>query len=224
MSYFNKVKIEDADGNVIGSNQDQSGKYYLGSSIIQDIDSSENNFFTGSLAVGASWTGSADEAFGINGIQLYHASDQDCTIYVDQSVYSDFSESIFIVKDEQPCLANQVVTRTFQSVAPYYRIRIVNTGIDTTTKMMMMTGMTPIINPLPRKLSHGSNDAAGRLDTETTIRDQQIHRHVGVSPTNELQVVERNRLVGKSFVGNTTTQTSTHQVQMQLGILILRVT
>ena len=84
------AKIIDDSNNPIDSHQDADGGYHLGASIIQSIITSTKNSTTTNLASGATFTGTADETFGINGIQVFHASDQDCTIYIDQSIDDSF--------------------------------------------------------------------------------------------------------------------------------------
>ena len=54
--------------------------------ILQDIKSSEGNSSTDNLASAATFTGTAEETFGINGIQVYLFADQDCTVYVEQGL------------------------------------------------------------------------------------------------------------------------------------------
>ena len=166
--------------------------------ILQDITTSTNNSTEVNLAAGATFTGSADETLGINGIQLFHAADQECTIYIDQSI-SDSFPAATTVTDSFSCLANSPCTRTYTSVAPYYRLRVTNDGSSATTSLAAYTGMTPIINPLPRSLSDD-----GRLNVETTIIGQQnTDRHVWVTGTNAVNTVEIVRLVGTNFDGTT---------------------
>ncbi len=161
--------------------------------IIQNIKSSDNNSTTTNLASAATFTGTADETFGVNGIQVYHFADQDCTINIDQSL----DGTNWDVNDTWDCLANEECTRTLVSVAPYYRARVTNTGDSTTTTIRFATGMTPIINPLPRSLTDD-----GRLKTETHIGDHG-GRHAHISPTNTLNTNETVRLVGTNFDGTT---------------------
>ena len=167
--------------------------------ILQDIKTSTNNSTTTNLASGATFTGTADETLGINGIQLFHSSDQDCTIYLDQSIENTFSDLTQVVTDSFTCLANSPCTRTYTSIAPYYRLRVTNDGASTTTKLASFTGMTPIINPLPRRLSDD-----GRLLSESTLTGREnTDRHVWVSPTNALSTFSEVRLVGTNFDGQT---------------------
>ena len=193
-----KTQIVDASGNVITSSADADGAYYLGTAVIQNIITSTGSSTTTNLASGATFTGTAEETFGINGIQVFHAADQNCTIYIDQSIDNTFPATSTIT-DSFPCLADTPCSRTFTSVSPYYRMRVKNNGASTTTSLSTFTGMTPIINPLPRALTED-----GRLMGESTLVGREnTERHVWVSPTNELASSPVYRMVGTSFTGST---------------------
>jgi len=187
----------DSVGNSIASFQDAGGNYHLASAMIQNILTSSGNTTTTNLTAGTTFTGVAEEAFGISGIQVFHSADQDCIIYVDQSVDNTFADTTQTIIDSFECLANLPCTRTYTSVAPYFRLRITNTGSSATTKILSAAGMTPIINPLPRSLTED-----GRLVCENTIVGQQnTERHVWVTPTNSMSVESPVRLVGTNFDG-----------------------
>jgi len=69
MTYISRVSLKDVNNNAIDSHQDADGDYHLGTSFIQTIITSANNTSTDNLAAGASFTGSAEETFGVNTIQ-----------------------------------------------------------------------------------------------------------------------------------------------------------
>lgn len=191
------VSLVDDAGNPVDSHADADGGYHLGASVIQTIISSTSNSTGANLASGATFTGAADETFGVNGIQVIHYADKDCAIYIDQSLDNTFS--VGVITDSFTCLASNACSRTFQSVAPYYRARVTNTDTAATTVISFATGMTPIINPLPRALSPD-----GHLLTESTLTGQQnTDRHVWVSHTNAMATVSEVRLVGTNFDGQT---------------------
>ena len=197
-----KVSLEEFESGVSSNNNKQLNvTQFLADGtegLVQAIKTSTNNSTTTNLASGATFTGTAEETFGINGIQIFHSADQDCTIYIDQSITDSFNVAD-TVTDSFTCLANDPCTRTYTSVAPYFRIRVTNNGASTTTSISAAAGMTPIINPLPRALSPD-----GRLLSESTLTGQQnADRHVWVSPTNSLGVNETVRLVGTNFDGAT---------------------
>lgn len=194
-----KIQIVDSSGNEIASENDADGEAHLGTSIIQDIITSTNNSTTTNLNSGATFTGTADETFGINGIQVFHAADQDCTIYIDQSVDNTFANSNETITDSFSCLANSPCSRVFTSVSPYYRLRVTNDGDIATTSLKSYTGMTPMINTLPRALTEDE-----RVKVENTMVGQQnTDRHVWVTNSNAMNTVETVRLVGTNFDGTT---------------------
>jgi len=163
--------------------------------IKQDIETSSGNSSTDNLASSATFTGTAEETLGISGIQTYVYADQDCTVYVDQGL----DGTNWDITDSIDCLANEACSRIFYSVAPYFRIRVTNTGSSTTTVFRCSAGMTPIINPLPRALTDDD-----RLKVESTLTGKEnSERHVWVAPTNTLAINKTVRLVGTNFDGTT---------------------
>jgi len=193
MSNFGGVYLRDVSGNTIEVKQGLDGDKYVGTAMIQDIHTDTNNSSTANLTSGATFTGVTTETFGVNGIQLYHTADQDCIIYLDQSLDSDFTDSTQTVIDETSCLANEPCTRVIMSVAPYFRVRVLNNSSSPTTKHITAVGVTPMINPLPRVLSDD-----GRLMTEAHIADQN-GRHLSSSYQEEMLTTPVYRLVGTSF-------------------------
>jgi len=164
--------------------------------ILQDINTSTNNYTTDNILSGGTWSGTSEETFGINGIQIFHSADRECRVYLDQSVTTDFTSEL-TVTDHFDCLSNVPVTRTFVSVAPYFRLRVKNIDTIDTTELITAAGMTPIINPLPRSLTDD-----GRLMTETTITGREnTERHAWINPTNEQAVSPVYRIVGTNFDG-----------------------
>jgi len=188
--------LADPQGNYIESHLDADGEHYLGTAVIQAIHESAINVTSTNLASGATFTGaSGDSTLGANGIQLFHTADQDCILYIDQSgSATDFTNSL---TDSFDCLANAPCSRTFVSVAPYYRLRVKNIGNATTTTLFTATALTPIINPLPRSLSEDN-----RLQSESTLTSRDhSERHSRITPTGELGVSPTYRIIGHSFSG-----------------------
>jgi len=191
--------LKDSSGNSIHSTVDANGDYHLGTSFIQEIITSTNNSTIVDLASSATFTGAADETFGTNAIQLYHAADQNCTIYIDQSIDSSFTYLTQTITDSFTCLANSPCSRTFVSVAPYYRLRVTNNGASTTTKLSTFTGMTPVLSVLPRSLTYDD-----RLKVETTVTGKENNeRHQWITPTNSALIDSAVRLVGTTYDGTT---------------------
>lgn len=154
--------------------------------IVEVISTSEN------ILSGETWVSDANETFGINGIQVIHSADANCSIYLDQSFDTGFTASL-TVTDEWSCLADEACSRTIMSVSPYFRVRVMNTDFFDTTQRRTGTAMTPIINPLPRTLSED-----GRLMVESHMTDGN-DRHAWITGQNEQLISPVYRLVGTSF-------------------------
>ena len=196
-----KTQPVNSSGENIDSHTGADGGEHMGTAIIQTIFDSVNNATTTNLASGATYTGTADETLGINGIQVFHSADQDCTVYLDQSADNTFADSTQTLTSSFICLANEPCARTFTSVSPYFRIRITNTDLSgaTTTKIQAGVGMTPIVSVLPAELSR-----SGNLQVVTSLRgNENYDRHVWVNPTSELATSPVYRMVGTSFDGTT---------------------
>lgn len=195
------VVLYDSNGNPIATHVNADGGVHLGTSIIQTILSSTLNYTDDNLASEASFTGTGEETFGINGIQTFHTADQDCTVYIDQSTDQTFADSTKTFTTSFDCLADVACARPVASVAPYYRLRVKNTDVSgvTTTKLETATGMAPIISTLPEELS-----PQGNLQVVASIRgDENYDRHLWVSPTSTAGVNTTVRLVGTNFDGTT---------------------
>jgi len=61
------------------------GPSFTATSIVQNILSDPLNTYTGTLAAGASYIGTASSTLGIAGIQMTFKADQNCTITIDQA-------------------------------------------------------------------------------------------------------------------------------------------
>lgn len=123
--------------------------YSKTASIKQNIKDSSGNSSTTNLASEETFTGIAEEIYGANCIQVYLFADQNCTVYVDQGLTS----TGFDISDTFIVYANTADSRSFASVAPYFRIRVKNIGSSTTTEFRLACAMTPIMSVVPRQLS-----------------------------------------------------------------------
>ena len=189
------ISILDVNGDLIDTVSDSDGSPHLGVAIIQKVTDSSGNSTTANLAAGATFTGTGQETYGANAIQMFHYADQDCTIYIDQGTAVDNFE----LTDELVCLANNPCSRIFASVAPFYRMRVKNNGASATTDHKTLTAVTPIINPMPRSLSDDD-----RLKVESTLTGKEnTERHVWVTPSRDISVAETTKLIGTSFDGTT---------------------
>lgn len=85
---------------------------------------------------------------------------------------------------------------TVQAINSYVRVRVILTGTTDTTYFRLQTALCPMVEALPRCLSH-----SGRLKTENQIEDPSVDRYVNITTSNELRIAEATRLVGTSFDG-----------------------
>lgn len=186
-------------------------------SITQNVQVDDNNSTSDNLTTGQTWTGTSGSTLGVVGLQFSLKTDQNCTVYIEQSP----DGTNWDVSDEfNYYTASDGDGWTVQAVNSYWRAKVTNVGVATTTYLRAQGVLCPIASPLPRSLTDG-----GRLSTESTIIDKEVHRHMKVSPTYELYTAERNRLVGKAFVGDyddtnfwsgTTTGTGTYLLDGEL--------
>jgi len=87
MSYFDRTKISDDNGNVIAGHQQTDGDYHLGVDLTQSVYPDTNNTSTTNLAAANDYTfvGKATSTLGVVGLQYNLATDQNATLYVEQS-------------------------------------------------------------------------------------------------------------------------------------------
>jgi len=186
-----------SDGTVnatIVATESEGGFKYVTGSIIQNVAADSNNSFNQSLAMGASISGVASSTLGVAGIQVSLKSDQNCTVYVDQSPDGtnwDITDSYTYY------YSLGGAGWTTQAINSYYRVRVTNTGTTTATYLRLQTALCPIVEALPRALSH---DGALKVDV-TGFHGENIGEAVNVSPAGEMMVAEHSRLVGTSFTG-----------------------
>ena len=192
------VTLKDANGNSIESHLDVDGGTHLGVTISQSVFADVNNSSTDNLAVGNGYTftGVGSSTLGVVGLQWSLKTDQNATVYIEQSPDGtnwDICNSF----DYKAALGGR--GETVQATQAYWRIRVVLTGTVDTTYFRLQGVLCPIATPLPSALSPD-----GRLQSESTLTGQQnVNRHVWVTPTNSLLTSPSVRLVGTNFDGTT---------------------
>lgn len=169
--------------------------------IVQDIITSDLNFTVTNLDYNEEFVGIGESIQNATAIQIFHSADEDCIVYLDQSVDQTFSDSANIFTSHFETFANVAAARSFTSVAPYYRLRVKNVdpSLSTTTHIGTYTGKTPILSILPTELS-----PQGNLQVVASIRgDENYDRHAWINPTGELVSSPIYRLVGAVFDNDT---------------------
>ena len=80
-----EATLYDSSGNAISSELQTDGDYHLGVSMTQDVYADPNNASSVNLASGATWAGSPTSTLGVVGLQWNLNTDQNCTIYSEES-------------------------------------------------------------------------------------------------------------------------------------------
>jgi len=162
--------------------------------IVQDVQSDPNNSSTVDLASAATFTGTGTSTLGVVGLQWSLYTTENCTVYVEESP-DNTNWDISYQFDYIASKGGQ--GETVQATQSYWRIRVTNEGMSTTTELRLQGVLCPIATPLPSSLSPDS-----RLKVESTLTGQQnASRHVWVTPTNTLLTTSEVRLVGTNFDG-----------------------
>ena len=162
--------------------------------IKQDVIADDSNSSSTPLSAGETFTGTSTSTLGVVGLQVSIKTDQNCTVYVDQSPdgtewdISDAFEYVYSLGGDG---------WTVQAVNSYVRIRVTNTSVFDATYMRLQFVLCPIVEALPRSLSDH-----GRLKTESFISDA-YNFHVENTPMGEQRVANIVKLVGTNFTGNT---------------------
>jgi hypothetical protein len=148
---------------------------------------------TTNLAGGATFTGPAIPDLNYTAVQYAIKSDQNCTVYVEQS-----PDAInWDISDAFSFNAPTGSGNTVQLVASYYRIRVTNTSTVASTYLRLQVIKVPFLPSLPRSL-----DADGHLSTHVYgSQDFRGIEHYN-APNGEFVSVPLYKLCGDSFGGD----------------------
>jgi hypothetical protein len=148
---------------------------------------------TTNLAGGATFTGPAIPDLNYTAVQYAIKSDQNCTIYVEQSP----DGTNWDISDAFAFNAPTGSGNTVQLVASYYRIRVTNTSTVTSTYLRLQVIKVPFLPSLPRSL-----DADGHLSVHVYgAQDTRGVEHYN-APNGELVALPLYKLCGDSFGGD----------------------
>lgn len=123
------------------------------SSIVQNSVVSPGNTSTANLTAGSTFTGTAESCLGVAGIKVCVFTDQNSTVYIDQSP----NGTNWDITDSYTVSASTGYGRTHQAVSGYYRVRLTNNGASTTTALRLTTYLCPTIESVPRSLTQDGN-------------------------------------------------------------------
>lgn len=181
--YVSNNNIVDIQGDITGNvNIDQH-------SFVSSVNSSTTN-----IGAGSTFTGAAESALDVAGIQVSLKADQNCIVYVDQSPDGtnwDISDEF----EYYYSIGNFGIT--VQAIASYFRVRVANIGFNATTVLRLHSILCPIVEAVPRSLSDN-----GYLKTSIFNIEDHYGFEVENTPMGEMRVVTPTKLVGAEFDGN----------------------
>jgi hypothetical protein len=170
-------------------------------SIRQDVIVSTLNSSTGSLAkspdAGYIFTGTSESTLGVAGIQVTLFTNQNCTVYVEQS--PDGSNWDIVDEYNYRYQTHPNFGKTIQAVNSYFRVKVENLStISAATNFRLQSCLCPIVEVLPRSLSEEGHLKVGVYEIEDALGHV-----VKISPQGALRTVSATRLIGASFIGTT---------------------
>jgi hypothetical protein len=169
----------------------------LVNAIVQNVVDSPLNSSTAVLAPTGTFTGTGTSTLGVAGIQVSLYSNQNCTVYVEQSPDNsnwDISDAYDYKYQTRPNFGI-----TTQAVSSYFRVRVTNNSQSASaTTFRLQSCLCPIVEALPRTLGSQGN-------LLTCIRDieDEYGSHVKIAPVGALNTSKLSRLVGIPFAGTT---------------------
>lgn len=169
---------------------------YPNYNINQKVYVDQNNTSNDNLDADNSYTftGEGTSTLGVSGLQWALNTDQNATVYVEQSL-DNINWDIIYPFDYVESKGGQ--GETVQATASYWRIRVVLTGTIATTYFRLQGILCPLAVPLPSSLTTDS-----RLKSETHLSNED-GVHSWISFRNQLITSPRIRLSGKNFDGDT---------------------
>lgn len=162
------------------------------SKLQQNVQVSDGNSSTSNLDGYGTFTGTIQDTLGVAGIQVNLSCDQNCRVYIDQSM--DNTPNWDITDEMQYHSSYDGDSWTIQATASYVRIRVQNQSATATTWFRLQTALCPIVEAIPRSLSENGyfkvaiEEIIGKYDTDVTV-----------SPMGALKTTEATRLIGTSF-------------------------
>ena len=85
MTELRKLILYDTNGNPVDVHLSADGGYSLATTVEQNVVEDTNNSSTSNLASAATFTGTATSTLGVVGLQWSLKTDQNCTVYIEES-------------------------------------------------------------------------------------------------------------------------------------------
>ena len=190
-----KTALYSPVGNPVDVATDSNGEYHLGVTAIQSVYPSSKNSTAVALTAGAVFYGTTETTLGVAGIQVLLRSDQNLTVYVDQSGNSGTNWDVTDAYDYLTALGGAAWTT--QSVGDTFRVRAQNITGTNASYCRLNTSLCPIIEAVPRALSANGNFKVSVNELLGTFGEQ-----VKSNPVGEMRVATSTRLVGALFSGS----------------------
>jgi hypothetical protein len=150
--------------------------------------------YTGNPPGGAdTYIGTSQDTLGVAGIQVNLRCDNNCKVYVYQSMDGS-NWDIIDTYNYYGVYGGQ--SWTTQATASFVKVYVQNLELDATTVFRLQTALCPIVEAVPRALSSEGNLKVGVYEIEGNFGTK-----VEVTPMNSLKVMQATRLVGSAFGG-----------------------
>jgi hypothetical protein len=182
--------IGKSNKNILDIAGEVTGNVNIKQNVITDILNSSS----GSLAASGSFVGTPVSTRGVAGIQVSLYTDQNCTIYVEQSPDGtnwDISD-VYSYYTSKPNFGI-----TIQAISSYYRVAVKNIGLATTTVFRLQTALCPIVESVPRSLTQDGNMRVAIEEFRDLLGFETLN-----TPNGEMRVITPYRLVGSTFSGS----------------------
>ena len=162
--------------------------------IAQSVMSDTNNSSTNNLVSGNSYTftGLSNSTLNVSGLQVSLATDQNCTLKVQQSP----DGANWDISDSYTYYANANFGITVQAISLYYRVIVTNITTNSTTYFRLQSALCPIVEALPRSL-----DNNGNLKVAVQSGQDVYGFAAENTPLGEIRTVEPTRLIGAAWDG-----------------------
>jgi hypothetical protein len=146
------------------------GRRGIDVTIQQGVTESVNNNSTDNLPGGEIWTGGGESTLGVAGIQINFMADQECRIFVEQSI-DNVNWNIQDWWDIPTTISNMrsLHGRTIQATASYFRVIVMNLSNQATTFLRLQSVLCPVIEALPRSISQEGNLKVGIFESKVAI-------------------------------------------------------
>ena len=171
---------------------------YMTGAVIQQVAADPNNSSDNPLVninAGDTWVGASTSTLGVAGIQVNLKTDQNCTVYVYQSMDGTNFDILDTFNYYYSLGGN---SWTVQATASYIKVNVKNNGAVATTTFRLQTALCPIVEAVPRALS-----VAGNFKTDVEEINGPMGVPVKISPMGNLRTSTTVRLVGTTFIGST---------------------